>query len=205
MNTLSPENDGASIGFGGGGYNLLVGDRLHVIFPDMGTKTLMSPEEYLATHFPEREPEYVHGEIKEKPLPDRIHGHIQIMLGILLAAVIERFHLGPGSEVRSRLAPDLYRLPDFALFRNDAPYESVPSIPPVMVAEIISKDDQRVELIQKLREYAAWGVPHIWIIDPWTRRLAVWKNDTEVPVEALTLPEYEFEVRLDQLLKGLPL
>ena len=74
-----------------------------------------------------------------------------------------------------------------------------------MVAEIVAKDEKRIELIAKLRDYAGWGVPNIWIIDPWLRRLAVWRNDTEVPVEALSLPEYGFEVRLKQLIEGLPL
>jgi hypothetical protein len=34
--------------------------------------------------FPEREPEYVHGEVRDKPLPDIIHGTIQLLLGSLL-------------------------------------------------------------------------------------------------------------------------
>jgi Uma2 family endonuclease len=110
------------------------------------------------------------------------------------------------SEVRCRIAGDVYRLPDIALF-SAAQLETAapPERPPLMVAEIVSKDDRQVDLIAKLRDYAAWGVPNIWIIDPWSRRLAVWRNDTEVPVEVLSLPDYGFEVRLEQLIEGLPL
>lgn len=171
----------------------------------MGAKTLISPKEYLETYFPDAEPEYVRGELREKPLPDRIHGEIQAMLAQLLGQTRSGHPLKVASEVRVRTAPDVYRLADIVLFSTEQPFENVPSTPPVMVAEIVSKEDKRVELIQKLRDYSAWGVPNIWIIDPWTRRLAVWKNDAENPVETLALPEYGFEVRLEQLTHGLPI
>jgi Uma2 family endonuclease len=169
----------------------------------MGTKTLISPEEYLKTYFPEREPEYVRGELKEKPLPDIIHGLLQIKLGALLSR-LGSHGVVPASEVRCRVGPDVYRLPDLALF-SAGPFEKIPSAPPLMVAEIVSEDEKRTELIAKLRDYAAWGVPNIWIVDPWSRRLAVWQNDREIPVDVLSIPEYGFEVRLDQLIEGLRL
>ena len=179
--------------------------EIHAIFPDMGAKTLISPEEYLAMHFSEREPEYVRGELREKPMPDIVHGMIQALLAALLRPLTAS-GLVPASEVRCRVAADDFRLPDVALFRlTDLSANEPPSAPALMVAEIVSKDEKRVELIDKLRDYAAWGVPNIWIVDPWLRRLAVWRNDTEIPVEALALPEYGFEVRLAELIEGLPL
>jgi Uma2 family endonuclease len=171
----------------------------------MSTKVLISPEEYLAMHFADRQPEYVRGELKEKPLPDIVHGMIQLLLGTLLQRLAAHGLLA-ATEVRCQVAPDKYRLPDVALFRvTGLRIELVPSEPALLVAEIVSKDDAHVDLVSKLRDYAAWGVPNIWIVDPWTRRLAVWRDDTEIPVAALTLPEYGFEVRLEQLIEGLPL
>jgi Uma2 family endonuclease len=170
----------------------------------MGTKALISPEEYLAMHFPEREPEYVRGELREKPMPDAFHSDIQSRLMRLLWGVADRYNLRVRAEIRCRVAPGVYRLPDVALF-SSGQYEPVPETPCLMVAEIVSRDEQRVALVEKLRDYATWGVPNIWIVDPWTRRLAVWRNDAEVPVEVLALPEYGFEVRLEQLIEGLPL
>ena len=170
----------------------------------MGTKTLISPEEYLAMHFPDGEPEYVRGELKEKPLPDSFHSEIQALLVLLLGHLRRTNNLRIRTEVRCEVNAGVYRLPDVALFPA-APFEKIPSTPALMVAEIVSSDEKRVDLIAKLRDYAAWGVPNIWIVDPWSRWLAVWRNDTEIPVEALSLPEYGFEVRLDQLIEGLPL
>jgi Uma2 family endonuclease len=174
------------------------------MFREMGTKALISPEEYLAMHFSEREPEYVRGELKEKPLPDILHGMIQMLFGTVLRRLIA-FALVPASEVRCRVRADAYRLPDVALFHvADVRPGEIPSTPPLMITEIVSRDEKHVELIAMLRDYAAWGVPNIWIVDPWTRRLAVWRNDSDVPVDALSLPEYDFEVRLEQLMEGLP-
>lgn len=170
----------------------------------MGTKTFVSPEEYLAMHFPDMEPEYVRGELKEKPLPDSFHSEIQALLVLLLGEVRRTHKMRIRTEVRCRVTEDVFRIPDVALFHGQ-PFEQIPSTPAVMVSEIVSKDDRQVDLIAKLRDYAAWGVPNIWIVDPWSRRLAVWRDDTEVPVEALSLPEYGFEVRLEQLIEGLPL
>src|SRR5688572_15322417 len=101
----------------------------------MGTKALISPEQYLATHY-EREPEYVRGELKEKPMPDRIHGHIQAMLIVLFRAAAK--HLSAEAEVRCRLAPDVYRLPDIALFSKAEPFVRVPVTPPLAVIEVVS-------------------------------------------------------------------
>ncbi len=78
----------------------------------MASKTLITPEQYLATSF-EREPEYVHGELVEKSLPNILHGEIVIRLGALLLCVGKCV-----ADVRMRLAEDLYRLPDLALLSN---------------------------------------------------------------------------------------
>jgi Uma2 family endonuclease len=137
-------------------------------------------------------------------LPDSFHAEIQALLVLLLGALRSIADLRIRTEVRCEVDKEVYRLPDVALF-HATPFEKIPATPALMVAEIVSQDEKRLDLIEKLRDYAAWGVPNIWIVDPWSRRLAVWRNDTEVPVEALSLPEYGFEVRLEQLIEGLPL
>lgn len=168
----------------------------------MTAKVLLSPEEYLAMRF-DREPEYVRGELIERPMPDSYHAFIQGLLILMLGPLYTSHRLQIRPENRCQVAPDVYRLPDVALFRPD-PFEVVPTSPPLMVAEVVSRTDSQVELIQKLRDYAAWGVPHIWIVNPWVRRLAVWREDSEISVDALRLPEYGFELRPEQLFASLP-
>lgn len=128
----------------------------------MGTKTLISPEQYLATHY-EREPEYVRGEIRQKPTPDRIHSWIAGLLIGLLRNASRR--ISAEAEVRCRLAPDVYRLPDIALFSKAEPFVRLPVTPPLAVIEVVSEDEKHVELLEKLRDYENWGVPLIWVVN----------------------------------------
>jgi Uma2 family endonuclease len=43
-------------------------------------------------------------------------------------------------------------------------------LPPFVCVGIFSRDDRAVDLLEKLDEYTAMGVPHIWVIDPRARQ-----------------------------------
>ena len=92
-----------------------------------------------------------------------------------------------------RLAPDVYRIPDVAVFAGDEPDEQVPSRPPLLVVEIISPDDRYSEVLTKLSEYRHWGVPHIWVVDPDLRTLATYQDGALLPATSLALPGYPLE------------
>jgi len=119
-------------------------------------RTVISPEEYLSMSFGEREPEYVRGELIYKPMPDRIHGHIQLLLGSLLLGELRPHGYDVVTETRSRLAYDNFRLPDIAVFGPEQPFKVLPTQPPLVAVEIISKDERHSEILQKLDEYRAW-------------------------------------------------
>ncbi len=114
----------------------------------MATKSLVTPQQYLATPF-EREPELVHGELVERPSPNLVHGRTQQRLAVHLDGVGYCC-----TEVRMRLAEDLYRIPDVAVFEGTGPTEAVPTAPPLLVVEISSSDDRLDAMLQKLDEYA---------------------------------------------------
>jgi Uma2 family endonuclease len=166
----------------------------------MGTKTAISPEAYLAKRF-EWEPEYVHGELKERSMPDFVHGRISSRFAILLALLERQQGLFVGTEVRCKVTSDIYRLPDVILAKE---FERVPSTPPIMVAEILSRDDAYVDVVEKAEEYATWGVPHIWLIDPWSRRLQVWTGNAFKTVDQLELPQFGWSCTIDDLIEGIP-
>ncbi len=113
----------------------------------MATKALVTPEQYLTTHF-EREPEPVHGEIAEKSLPTKSHGRTRQRLAVLLDSAGYCC-----TEVRMRLSKDLYRIPDVAVFEGAGPAEEVPSNPPLLVVEISSPDYRLHDLLQKFEDY----------------------------------------------------
>lgn len=168
----------------------------------MAARTLISPEEYLAMHF-EREPEYVHGELRERPMPDRVHGEIASLLIGLLLCLRKQHGLRVVPELRCRLSSELFRLPDVALVRSE-PYEIVPTVPPIMVTEILSRDDVFIQVEDKAAEYAAWGVKNIWLVNPWRRQLHVWSENGFKPVAKFELPEFGWSCTIDDLMEGIP-
>ena len=62
------------------------------------------------------------------------------------------------------------------------------------MVEILSPDDRMSDVLKKLEEYRAWGVPHVWLADPHTKRLFTCDGTlTEVPT--LQISEFGLEVK----------
>ena len=163
----------------------------------MGTKALITAEQYLSMHF-EREPELVHGELAERPLPTFPHGDIQLALGARLRALRSAHPVFTGVEVRVGIAPDLIRIPDVAMWLGTKP-EPLPSNPPLVVAEVLSPDDRIYEVLQKLAEYEQWGVQHIWLIEPELKKCHVYTSGSLTQVSRLELPELSFSLEASEL------
>lgn len=164
----------------------------------MATKAFTTPEQYLATHF-EREPELVHGELVERPLPTFSHGNIQLVLGSRLLAFARTHGMFIAVEVRMRLDHDLYRIPDIAVWAGPEPPGRLPSSPPLVVVEVSSPDDRLYDLLQKLEEYRVWGVHHIWLVEPELKKFHVYDDGSLREVQRLELPQSGFAVTTVEL------
>jgi Uma2 family endonuclease len=63
-----------------------------------------------------------------------------------------------------------YRIPDVCI--KALPHEKTPVlVRPDLVIEIVSPDDKLLEIAEKIGDYQAAGIPHIWIADPYQRTL----------------------------------
>ena len=100
-------------------------------------------------------------------------------------------------------APSVYRIPDVAVFAGKLPERQVPDQPPLVVVEIPSKDDRHLDLMQKLEEYREWGVPHIWVIDPATKRFSMYSELGLQNVSSLGLSDYPFQLTPAELFANL--
>ena len=136
----------------------------------MGAKTGLSVEEYLHTSFPDLDREYRDGELVERSLPDYLHGKTQLLLAGVFAALRKQLSIFPCTETRMKLRTGRYAIPDLAVFWLEEP-PRVPETPPLVVIEILSLDDRLAEVRDKLEEYKAWGVAHVWLVDPHSRRM----------------------------------
>jgi Uma2 family endonuclease len=159
----------------------------------MATKAQITAEQYLHMTF-EDDAEYVRGEIVERSLPDLIHGRIQFLIAQALVPATRLHALYPCFEVRMRVAPDIYRLLDAAVFAGELPRESDPSRPPLLLIETLFKDDHHYDLMEKLEEYRVWGVPNIWIVDPLSKRLSIYTESGLRNISSLALADYPFEL-----------
>lgn len=168
----------------------------------MATKAQITPEQYLHMTF-EYDAEFVHGEIVHRSMPDRLHSTIQFRILMEIGRLIHLYPLFPYPELRLRLEPQVYRIPDVSVFAGVKPQESVPSTPPLLVIEILSKDDRHINLMEKLDEYRVWGVPNIWVIDPSSRRFSRYTASGLENVPSLTLADYPLQLTPDALFSDL--
>lgn len=159
----------------------------------MATKAEITAEQYLHTTF-EYDAEFVRGEIVERAMPDRLHSTIQFRILMAIGRLIQSFALFPYPELRLRLEARLFRVPDVCVFAGQAPKEDVPSEPPLLVVEILSKDDRHHDLMEKLEEYRVWGVQNIWVVDPHGKRFALYTATGLQYVSSLVLAAYPLEL-----------
>ena len=154
----------------------------------VATQTLIPIEEYLRTAY-EPDAEFVDGDIVERNLGEDPHSAVQVRLVEIFYELRKKHRVYCRTELRMRLAPARIRIPDFAVFQ-DKPTELVPSTPPLIIVEIVSREDRHTEIIQKFEEYRAWGVPHIWLADPWQQQLSVYGDNGLTAVGSLQLSDF---------------
>ncbi|MGC2658066.1 MAG: Uma2 family endonuclease [Bryobacteraceae bacterium] len=169
----------------------------------MSTSALMTVEEYLKLDV---KPycEYIDGAIYPKTVPTFLHGFVQLLLGSLLIAHTRQFIAS--SEVRIRVRPGKYLIPDIVVVRREHYEHPYPTKAAYLCIEIVSPDDKLEELLAKCEEYHAWGVPYCWVVDPEQR--TAWSYDRGAESVKLsasgTLVAGEIEIPLTEIFSRMP-
>jgi Uma2 family endonuclease len=164
----------------------------------MGARGGISVDEYLHTTFPDLDRAYRDGELVERSGPDYLHGRTQALLLVFFEALRKSLSFYACSETRVKVREGLYLIPAVSVFRPSPPRSSVPDQPPFIAVEILSPDDRLNAVRDKLEEYKSWGVPHVWLVDPHSRRMYTCEAGlTEVP--SLRIPELGVEVTPDEM------
>jgi len=128
----------------------------------------VSVEEYLSTVF-EHDCEYVDGVIEERDLGEFEHAFLQGILTALFTNHRSDWGVICLPEQRVQTQRDRFRVPDLTILRSGAPRERILTKPPLLVIEIQSPEDTLRRTATKAAEYLAFGIEHIWIIDPAAR------------------------------------
>ncbi|HTX37084.1 MAG TPA: Uma2 family endonuclease [Bryobacteraceae bacterium] len=135
----------------------------------MATLTCVPLEEYLRTYYdPDRE--YVDGQLVERHVGEHDHSILQSLLAIELGQRRRQRGFRVFTEQRIRVSDQRYRIPDLCV--KALPYHKSPVlVRPDLVIEIVSPDDEPMEMLEKIGDYQAAAIPYIWVADPHKRTL----------------------------------
>jgi Uma2 family endonuclease len=165
----------------------------------MAALTTLSVQEYLETYH-EHAPDYVDGELIERAVPSTNHSSLQVELGALFRANRRQTGLYAYTELHLPVTPTRYRIADLAIFEGPAesPY---PQRPALVVVEILSPGQSHDDLMDRLRDCHAWGVPFLWVINPESRTLHRFDGASLIAIDALELPAHHFRLDRDAVFK----
>lgn len=135
----------------------------------MAVATQASVEGYLSTTY-RPDCDYVDGEVVERTLGEYNHARTQGLTVSTLMLQEREWGITVLSEQRVQVRAERYRVPDVCVLGPDAPKEQIITRPPFLCIEILSSDDYMGRVMERIEDYFAMGVPHVWVIDPWRRR-----------------------------------
>lgn len=159
---------------------------------------LISVREYLRTSF-SPDCEYVDGRIEERNVGEKWHSMLQMYLGALFWTNRAAWGIEVYPELRTQTARTRFRVPDVLVTRAGVRFEDILNVPPLIAIEILSPKDRMAKLQQKIAEYLAFGVEHVWVFDP--QRKMAWHADEagmHVADGELTVPGTDIRVVLSE-------
>jgi Uma2 family endonuclease len=168
-------------------------------------RVLMTVEEYLRTPFDGPDRDYVDGRVIERNMGELPHARLQIELLLRLAGFSKTVGWQVLPEVRIQVSATRYRVADIAVWRSGPIGERIPTVPPLLVVEILSPEDRLVRLQPKVQEYLSHGVEWVWVIDPDERRALTYStaNPGGTLVDELRTERPDVTVSLAEVLKVL--
>lgn len=127
--------------------------------------------------------ELVNGALKERDMTSPDHGVIALNFGSELRAFVRSQDLGvvmTGARFLLRDEPPLLRIPDAAFIsRANLPIGRLTGGhfqgSPDLAVEVVSPHDKAGELAVKTADYLAAGTQQVWIVEPTTRTVAVYR------------------------------
>ena len=151
----------------------------------MSVGTLVPLAEYLDTSY-DPDVEYVDGVLVERNEGDWLHSLVQRNLIVALSRKYP--HLFAVPELRFRTKETRYRLPDVTVLLSPPGSRFLLAAAHIAI-EILSEDDRMTRVLEKLAEYEAAGVAHIWVVDPRLETLSTYRAGVLQCANQLATPE----------------
>ena len=136
----------------------------------MATSSAVPVEEYLRTSY-DPDMEFLDGQLVERHVGEYFHSRLQSLIAMALGLRERerRFRVFTAQRVQVGDRPR-YRIPDICV--KALPHQITPILrQPDLAIEVVSPDDEAAEMLTKIGDYLAAGIPHIWVVDPYKRTL----------------------------------
>lgn len=130
------------------------------------------------------EGELVDGYLVEEEVPDPIHGlTVSWLIALFRAWLAGRGGFVFDSDVKFAVTATRGRKPDVSVYlpgRTAPPRRGALSDPPDVMVEVVSPSpaDERRDRVEKMDEYAAFGVRYYWIVDPALGSVEIFELDS---------------------------
>jgi Uma2 family endonuclease len=124
--------------------------------------------------------ELARGEVIELPPPKRAHGSTCGNIAGLLYQYKRQVKWGDVTANHAGFIretdPDTVRGPDIAYYESESNEEGYSQIPPLLTVEVLSPDDKASVLARKVADFLNNGVALVWVVDPATRTVVVYRQ-----------------------------
>lgn len=152
----------------------------------MSTSTRISLNEYIATDYtPDRE--YVDGRTVERHVGASIHSRMQVLLAGWFGQNENEWKIATFLSQRVQIDSATVLVPDLLLTTLE-PQPELITFPPVLVIEILAREDTEQALREKAAKYLGMGTGAVWLIDPirrwcsWTANDLSWRTSERLVV-----------------------
>ena len=166
----------------------------------MSSTTLISVQEYVASSY-RPDCDYIDGEVRQRNLGEIEHSLLQGLIFTWFWSKQPEWGALPLVEQRVQVATTRFRVPDVTILKATQPREPIITVPPLIVIEILSKDDSLRSMQERVDDYIHFGIEHIWILDPALRRAYICDRTGfhEPPSQTLGIPGATIQLVLSEL------
>lgn len=130
----------------------------------MSTGDLVSEDEYLHTVY-EPDCEYEDGVLIDRNVGEERHSWLQAALGAYFFQRRKLWNIEAYIALTHRIRNGKYMVADVCARQRPCRDEQIPTTPPLIWVEILSRADGYIRVSDKTRQLLEFGVPNIWWID----------------------------------------
>ena len=156
----------------------------------------MTVDQYLSSMF-HPDCDFVDGRIEERNVGEYEHSRVQGMLIRIFGNQEQEWRVVTAPECRLQVVAERFRIPDVMVLRRGTKFTRVIREAPLLCIEVLSPEDTWTRIRERLNDYLAMGVEHIWCFEPEAREVRRYTAEGFVKVTERELTVKGTEVRIN--------